>query len=128
MEEFSTRRDIMEMFHISRRVIEGYEEIGLIKPSKNDERGGLLYDQETVNKIGFVRLCQKLGFELKDILAMIDMPNDELKEKLNDQANVIRRQMDNLRYLLKVTCSLAEYAEDPRKCERVYEIFKEDIL
>lgn len=128
MEDFYTRRDIMERFFISRRVIEGYEEIGLIKPTKNDEKGGLLYDYSTMCRIGFIRLCQKMGFELKDIMAIIDLPTEELKSKLDEQATVIRRQMESLRYLLHVTCSLATYAEDPRNSEKIFEIFKEERI
>ncbi len=128
MNDFYCRRDIMEKFCISRRVIEGYEEIGLVKPSKHDERGGLLYDRETVCRIGFIRICQKMGFELKDIVSLIDLPDDELKIALSNQADIIKEQLSNLQYLLNITCSLASCDGNPRNCNKIFEIYKEDRI
>ena len=61
------RRDIMDKFKISRRVIEGYEEIGIVNPTGKTNMGIYQYDEKTFKRIGFIRLCQKMGFEVKEI-------------------------------------------------------------
>lgn len=121
------RRDIMNEFHISRRVIEGYEEIGLVKPTLKNSMGTYLYDEKAFKRIGFIRLCQKMGFKVKEVKEFIDKPNEEVKRKLNLQAEEIRRSIKTKNQLLKITCTLAS-SDNPKESNKIFEIFKEENI
>ena len=46
-----TLREILEKYGVSRRAVQGYEKAGIVRPTGKNERGHLLYDEETVEKI-----------------------------------------------------------------------------
>ena len=119
------RTQAMDEFMISRRVIEGYEELGLIRPTAKTDRGSYLYDEETFRRIGFIRLCQKMGFELKDILEFIDSCDEEIERRFIEQSKLIRKQIMNLRFMLKMSRDLMN-CENPRNSEKILEIFREE--
>jgi len=127
-EVFYSRKDIMNEYLISRRVIEGYENIGLIKPSKNDERGGLLYDQKTLCRVGFIRVCQRIGFELKDIIKIIDLPEDELANELNKQIKLAKDNINNLDNLLNTLDSLIKERKDPRNTKQLFTMVRKETV
>ena len=70
MNGYITLKEVCEMLGLSRRAVQGYEKAGLIRPSARNKYGHLLYDEKTVSRIAGIQYCQKLGFELKDILEM----------------------------------------------------------
>ena len=89
-------REIRNTLGLSRRVIQGYEEYGLVRPSSRNKYGHLLYDQETVNRMANIRFLQNLGFELKEIAEVIDMPTEEMKKLLKERSVIIKDQIQNL--------------------------------
>ena len=126
MDAFFYRRDIMDRFRISRRVIEGYEKLGLVIPSSHDDRGALLYDGDTVRRIGFIRLCQNMGFELKEIEEFIDGSSEVIKERLRRQSEKIKRKQSDLRCYLKLIEELMACEGDIKECDSILRIFREE--
>lgn len=59
--------EICTMYGFTRRVIQGYEKEGLIKHSSKNKYGYLMYDENEVKKIAYIRYLQKNGWTLKEI-------------------------------------------------------------
>lgn len=87
-----TLREICELTDVSRRAIQGYEKAKLVSAVDRNERGYLLYDEKSKERIELIRLFQQLGFTIKEIQMIIDAPEGALKaalearvEKLNEE-------------------------------------------
>lgn len=90
-EKLYYRKDIMKKYHISRRVIENYEYLGLVKAAKKDKMGYLLYDEKAINQVGQIRFLQLLKIDLRQIK---DILNDSKQEKaiINKQINILKKE------------------------------------
>lgn len=96
--ENMTLRELCKELDISRRVVQRYEEKGIVVPSKN-ERGYLIYDKKTQDKIKWIRFYQQLGFEIREIKWLLDAPRSKLKEILEKQVKKLKEdkiQLDGL--------------------------------
>lgn len=71
-----TLREVCEVLDISRRTIQGYEELGLLVPSGKNERGWLLYDEACQERIKLLRFYQNAGFRVKEIKLLLAVGED----------------------------------------------------
>lgn len=95
-----TLREIHDTFGISRRVIQGYEKVGLVQKTGKNGRGHLLYDEEAQTRIKKIRLFQQMGFRICEIKDMIDAPNDMLKPIMEQQLLKLKKQQINIESLI----------------------------
>ena len=65
--------EVCKKYHFTRRVIQGYEKEGLIKHTGKNKYGYLMYDEEEVNKIAYIRYLQLNGLTLKEISTCVDL-------------------------------------------------------
>lgn len=105
-------RDIRNTLGLTRRIIQGYEEKGLIKPSGKDKYGRLLYDEDTIKRMAYVRFYQNLGYKLNEISEMIDGPEDEIKKLLINKKAMIKNQ---IQYLINEHNIIDSYLSDNDK-------------
>ena len=67
-----TLRQMCAELKIPRRAVQGYEKIGLVRPSGKNKYGHLLYSEPERERIRLIRFYQKLGFHLKEIKELLD--------------------------------------------------------
>lgn len=72
MEQMSLSQ-VCKKYHFTRRVIQGYEKEGLIKHTGKNKYGYLMYNEEQVRKIAYIRYLQLNGLTLKEISACVNM-------------------------------------------------------
>lgn len=92
MSDFKTLKEVCSLINVSRRVIQGYENKGLIHTDHKDKYGHLLYDSKAVEKIICVRFYQKMGFELKEIAEFINYKDSEIEKILNNRLNDLKNE------------------------------------
>lgn len=92
MSDFKTLKEVCSLINVSRRVIQGYENKGLIHTDLKDKYGHLLYDSKAVERIICIRFYQKMGFELKEIAEFINYKDSEIEKILNDRLNVLKNE------------------------------------
>lgn len=80
-----TLREVCESLSVSRRAVQGYEKAGLVAASGKNERGYLLYDADSRERIKQIKLFQELGFTVREITDIIDAPTPVLKVALEKQ-------------------------------------------
>lgn len=103
-----TLRQICDTFGVSRRAIQGYEKAGLITPSGKNERGYLLYDGKSQERIRQIKLFQQIGFTLKEIVDIIDAEGDVQKAALERQLERLREEEKNIEVLIREVYRLIE--------------------
>ena len=65
--EQMTLSEVCKKYHFTRRVIQGYEKEGLIKHTSKNKFGYLIYDEEQIKKIAYIRYLQLNKLTLKEI-------------------------------------------------------------
>ena len=100
MEHFKTLKDVCNELKISRRIVQGYEAKMLIKPVSRNKYGHLLYDEETIKRIAFIRFSQETGLSLDDICSIIDGSFEDTKERLYKQTSHLRSEKERIDFLL----------------------------
>ena len=129
MNGYITLKEVCEMLGLSRRAVQGYEKAGLIRPSARNKYGHLLYDEKTVSRIAGIQYCQKLGFELKDILEMTKEESGELCRELENRLGDLQEKKKEIRYLIDKTREIVVALKTGEGSfpEVIYEMIKEDL-
>ena len=103
-----TLREVCTATNVSRRAVQGYEKAGLVRASGKTNRGYLIYNEETQERIRQIRLYQQLGFSIKEITEIIDAPNEVIKAALEVQVGKIQEQGENIEVLIRTAYELIE--------------------
>ena len=127
MKSCKTLVDIRESLGLSSRVIQGYEDMGLIIPSGRNKYGHLLYNEETVKRIAYIRFYQLLGFSLQEIGEFIDAPANELRKILIDRSEIFKRKMIKQIEEYHVIRAYIDDPDDEKYEKSIMQIIKEDI-
>ena len=70
---------------ISRRTIQGYEKMGLVRPAGKNKYGHLLYGEAEQPRIQLIWFYQQLELSRKEIQELLNAPSDRKKEILKKQ-------------------------------------------
>lgn len=85
-----TLRELCDSLGVSRRAVQGYEKAGLVSAEGKNERGYLLYNEDTQEKIDRIKLYQQFGFTIKEIKWLMNAPACELKRALEKQVEKMK--------------------------------------
>lgn len=83
--------EICKKYNLTPRTLRYYEEIDLIKSSRN-ESNIRIYDRQAIEKIELVLLFKKFGFQLKEIKLLLASDDDDLFRDL------LYKELDRLNY------------------------------
>ena len=100
MSEYQTLQEIHNTLGITRRAIQGYEEIGLVRASDKNKYGYLLYGKSEVKRIEKIKMYQEFGFKLKEIKDLIDAPNHIVKAALERRVEKLKEERKKLNTLI----------------------------
>ena len=95
-----TLREICLHTDVTRRAVQGYERAGLVSASGKNERGYLLYDGYSQERIKKIRFYQQLGFTIKEIKDVIDAPSDVLKAAIEKRIEELKEEKLQIEYLI----------------------------
>lgn len=99
MNTLKTLSEVCRAVGVTRRAVQGYEEVGLVSAVDRNKYGYLLYGENEEKRIAMIKLFQKFGFTLKEIKDLIDAPNEVIKSALEKQLNILHsehREMETL--------------------------------
>lgn len=103
-----TLREVCDSLGVSRRTVQGYEKAGLVKPTGKTERGYLIYDEKTRERIREIRLFQEIGFSRKEIAQIIDASGNIRKEALERQLVRLKEKKEDVEVLIQEVYRLIE--------------------
>jgi len=108
MSDTKTLHEVCNALGVSRRAVQGYEEIGLVTASGRNKYGYLLYDEEAQKRIEQIKLYQQLGFKRKEIKEFIDAPSQVIKSMLEKQVLHLKDEHVRLDVAIKKAYELIE--------------------
>lgn len=112
MNGLMTLREICEKGGVTRRMVQRYEQIGLVKSVDVNKYGHLLYDEEGLIQIKKIRLYHQFGFRLDEIKKLFQMPENELRQRLTEQIEIMEKKLAEYRKLIYEAKVIIEKMED----------------
>ncbi len=128
MNGYRTLREVCVMLHLSRRAIQGYEEMGLVKPSSRNKYGHLLYDEKAVGRIAGIQFCQKIGLSLKEISSLTEKDPEAICQILGAHMTTLTLKATELEEMITKTGEVIGNLRnsDADFLEVIYQTIKED--
>lgn len=91
-----TVAEVSGLTGVSVRTLHHYDAIGLLKPAKVTEAGYRLYDEGSLRRLQTILLFRELQFPLKEIRQILDQPEFDPKEALEQQIRLLEMKRQHL--------------------------------
>lgn len=94
-----TVNEVSKLTGVSVRALHHYDAIGLLKPTQVTDAGYRLYDDTALARLQTILLFRELQFPLKEIKSILDSPDFNREQVLQQQIGLLelqRRQLDAL--------------------------------
>lgn len=112
MGELITLKEMCRRERVTRRMVQGYEQKKLVSAAATNKYGHLLYNEEAQKRVKRIRLYQQFGFSLDDIKKLFDLPNKELKIRLELQIQVMQEKREAYGQLINEAKDLISKLEE----------------
>ena len=96
MEE-KTLKEVCELVGVTRRAVQGYEDVGLVASTGRNKYGHLLYDESAVEKIKEIKLYQDFGFSIKEIQVLQEVSKEKYLGMLEYRLALMQLEMSKLK-------------------------------
>ena len=96
--------EVSAMTHVSIRTLRHYDKLGLLPPAQITEAGYRQYDEAALRRLHTILLFRELEFSLADIRRILDRPDFDPADALEQQITLLtmrREHIDNLILLAK---------------------------
>ena len=107
-----TLKETCAELNVTRRAVQGYEAAGLVKATRKNKYGYLLYNQHAQERIERIKFFQDLGFSIREIADLIDAPKEVLKLKLEEQVQKLTEELDRKVYAIQKAKALIEELDE----------------
>ena len=120
-----TVTEIAKLAHTSVRTLHHYDAIGLLKPTEITEAGYRLYDDDALERLYLILLFRELEFPLKDIQSILNAPDFDRNQVLEQQVELLKAKTNHLQNLIHLANGIkligVKYLEfnnwDPKKID-----------
>lgn len=106
--------EVCKIVGVTRRTLQEYDKVGLLKPTSTTEGGYWLYDDAAIQKLILIQIFVEVGYERKTIKALLESPTLDMLEEFDcliDSLEKKRKRIDgmiNTIKNLKLTAKLPE--------------------
>ena len=120
-----TLSEVVKLVGMSRRVIQEYEKAGLSKtPSETNKYGHLLYDDKTIKQLRQIRFYRDMGYDKKQIKALLDKKLDS-REELLSRIELLEQEKRRLEVLIGTAREMTEEGISPSALHTSVPLFDE---
>ena len=122
---------VADQLDLNPKTIRYYEDIGVLPPAARTDAGHRVYGDEDIERLGFIRAAQRLGFsldEIREILAFRDRADrpcayviNVLDRRVNELADRIAEMRDLRRTLMDLRRSAQDLPDGDAWCCRMIE-------
>ena len=98
--------DLSEIIGVSKRTLQHYDKIGLLKPATINDAGYRVYNEHSVDQLQQILFYKELGFSLKKIIEILHSPNFDLLTSLQFQEKIAyekKRQYEKMIHTIQQT-------------------------
>ena len=87
-----TVNEVSKLTGVSVRTLHHYDAIGLLKPTQVTAAGYRLYDDTALARLQTILLFRELQFPLKEIKSILDSPDFDREQALQQQIGLLERR------------------------------------
>lgn len=116
--------EVCEMIGVTRRTLQEYEKIGLLKHPAETEGGYWLYDEESIQKLMFIQIFVEAGYKRRDIKKIMDAiedGEDVFTSELNKLIQVLEEKKRKIDGMIRTIESSLQLADLPYPVQKVVE-------
>jgi DNA-binding transcriptional MerR regulator len=95
-----TVKDVADLAGVSVRTLHYYDEIGLLTPSRVARNGYRSYGSSELFRLQQILILRELGFELKQIAALLDDPDHDPIKALHQHRQALGQELERLSALV----------------------------
>ena len=95
-----TVKEVSRITGVSVRTLHHYDAIGLLKPTQITEAGYRLYDDTALKRLQSILLFRELEFPLQEIKDILNRPNFDVSDALEDQIHLLELRKQHLENLI----------------------------
>lgn len=95
-----TVSEMSRLSGVSVRTLHHYDHIGLLRPVRVMDNGYRLYDDAALQRLHCILLYRELGFSLRDVARMMDSPDFDRREALQQQIALLEMHVQRLTRIL----------------------------
>lgn len=113
---------------VSARTLHYYDQIGLLRPDRNEGNGYRRYDELSVLQLQQILFYKELGLSLEKIKEIINRPDFDLLRALEDHKKALRRRQERLDRLIRTVDQTILHlkGETPMNEKKMFEPFTEE--
>ncbi|MFM7022459.1 MAG: MerR family transcriptional regulator [Flavobacteriales bacterium] len=93
-------KQLAELSGVSVRTLHHYDELGLLNPSVRNEAGYRKYGDQELLRLQQILFYKELDFPLKEIMEILDDPDFNLEEALNNHRKMLKEKRNRMDVLL----------------------------
>lgn len=117
-----TVNEVAKLTGVSVRTLQYYDKIDLLKPAGNTISGYRLYDTGNLLTLQQILLYKELGFALKDIKNILNVPSSDNKKRLLEQRLLLEQKKIQIEKMIVQVNSLIKGEK-----EMDFEVFKKAV-
>ncbi|MBQ1257093.1 MAG: MerR family transcriptional regulator [Clostridia bacterium] len=106
-----TVHEVMKKTGVSIRALHHYDEIGLLKPARVTDAGYRLYDEEAILRLSEILFYKEIGFSLSEIKNILNSPDYDRKEALNQQIRLLEIKLERAGQVLNLARKMRDEGE-----------------
>lgn len=95
-----TVKEVSRLTGVSVRTLHYYDEEGLLRPKRADVSGYRLYDEEDLRRLQLILLFRTLEFSLKEIREILDSPDFDRTQALEQQIQLLTLRKEHIQNLI----------------------------
>ena len=95
-----TVHEVSKLTGVSIRTLHYYDETGLLHPPVTTEAGYRMYDDTSLERLQSILLFKELEFPLKDIKRILDSPEFDQREALEQQIKLLTMKKEHIENLI----------------------------
>ena len=123
-----TVKQLANLAGVSARTLHYYDQIGLLKPSRDPYNGYRIYERPALLRLQQILFLRELGLSLEQIRAVIDRPDFDLLQALEQHRAALRERQVRLERLYKTVERTIAYVKGKIEMEgnEFFEGFSEE--
>jgi len=110
-----TVKQVAAMSGVSVRTLHFYDETGLLKPARHGANGYRFYEEPQLLTLQQILFYRELGFELKQIKAILGRADFEIVAALQSHRKVLQENLDRTRMLIETIDKTVQHLKGTKK-------------
>lgn len=113
--------EVCRIIGVTRRALQGYDEIGLLNPTDKTRGGYWLYDDRALDKLALIQIFVEIGYSRSHIKEILNNPDLDLKKEYSVAIEALQHKKEKIDQMINLLEVNKEMLSLPRSVTRPLE-------